>query len=80
MYQYAGGRQYMVVTKKHLEKFVSVETQEQEIKRLKAAPSGAVLYEGTVKQCSDIIDTLIHMSGISYYTGVAGFHVTWYKR
>lgn len=69
----------MIINKKRLDQFVSVETQEQEIKKIKNAPVGAVLYEGYVKQSTDLIDTLIHMSGIKYNVGVAGYKVTYYK-
>lgn len=69
----------MVLSENNLEKWVSVETKEQEISRIRNAKKGDVLFEGTTKQCFDIPETLIYMSESTYCKGVTGMTVTYYK-
>lgn len=69
----------MILNQNNLDRWVSVETQEQEINRIKKAKKGDILFEGTVKQCFDIVETLIAMSNIKCNKAVAGMVVTYYK-
>jgi hypothetical protein len=58
---------------------MSVDDQNKEIERIKNAHVGDVLF--TVATCSntDVVDTLLHMSGVQYHVGVANYTAKYYK-
>ena len=69
----------VVVSDKRMDQWISIDVQNEEIERLKNAEVGEVIFTTTTKQNSDIIDTLIHKSGIQYHIGVKGMKITYYK-
>lgn len=69
----------MILNTEHLNQRMSVDVQQQEIARIQNAEKGSVLFTATTKQNTDVIDTLLHKSGVSYYEGVAGMNISYYK-
>lgn len=69
----------MILNTMHLNQRLSVDDQKKEFERIKNAPVGTILF--TIASCanSDIVDTLLHRSGVQYHVGVAGYTSKYYK-
>lgn len=69
----------MILNSENLTLRFSVDKQEQEIKRIQNAAVGDVLFTASTCSNTDVIETLLHESGIRYQEGVAGYTVKYYK-
>lgn len=57
----------MILNQNHLDQRMSVDVQQQELDRISQASEGDVLFTAFANP-NESIDTLLHMSGISYIT------------
>lgn len=69
----------MILNSTHLNQRLSVDDQNKEIERIKEAPVGAILFSIPTYFDTDVIDTLLHKSGVHYRIGVAGYTANFYK-
>lgn len=69
----------MILNTTHLNERMSVDIQTREIERIKSAPYGTELYSVPTDSNTDVIDTLLHLSKVSYHVGVAGKTAKYYK-
>ena len=68
----------MIINSTHLSQRLSVDDQQKEIERIKNAPVGEVLFTVSTWSNTDVIDTLLHLSGVQYHIGV-GDMAKYYK-
>lgn len=69
----------MILNSTHLNQRLSVDDQNKEIERIKNAPVGEVLFTTATCSNTDVIDTLLHLSGVRYQVGVADYTAKYYK-
>ncbi len=69
----------MILNTTHLNQRMSVDDQNKEIERIKNANVGDILFTASTRSNTDVIDTLLHKSGVHYQEGVASFTVNYYK-
>lgn len=69
----------MILNSTHLNQRLSVDDQNKEIERIKNAPVGEILFTAATYSNTDIIDTLLHLSGVRYNIGVSNYTANYYK-
>ena len=69
----------MILNQKHLDERMPKKDQAREIERIKDASYGTELFSVPTNSNTDVIDTLLHVSQVSYHVGVAGTTAKYYK-
>ena len=69
----------MILNTLNLHLRMSVDNQNKEIERIKNAPAGSILFTASTCSNNDVIETLLHKSGIRYTERVANYTVEFCK-
>lgn len=69
----------MIICDSNLNQRMSIDTQNKEISRIKNAPVGTILFTAGTSSNTDVIETLLHKSGIHYCELVANYTVQYRK-
>ena len=69
----------MIINTLHLNQRLSVDDQNKEIERIKNAPVGTILFTAATCGNTDVIDTLLHKSGVRFTERVANYTVEYCK-
>lgn len=69
----------MILNNANLGQRLSVESQEKEISRIKKAAAGEELFEVSTSANTDVIETLLHKSGVRYTINVADYTARFVK-